>query len=255
MDLRLTFNEDVVNYDKMRPTYVDALFDDIIRFSGLDSGKNALEIGIGTGQATAPFFQTGCKLTAVELGENMAAFVNHKFAGFDNFSVINSDFESAKLENESYDLIYSATAFHWIPQELGYIKVFDLLKSGGTLALFWNHPSMENDELYTKMQELYDKYQPGDRSTIHKFSEDKCIEIADTIKKYGFTDVEYKLYRSERVFDAQQYISLLNTYSDHRSRQEESRLLFEAELVKVINKYGGKIKIQDTMDLYLAKKP
>jgi len=255
MDLRFTFNEDVVNYDKMRPTYVGALFKDVIRFSGLDSGKNVLEIGIGTGQATALFLQTGCKLTAIELGENMAAFAQHKFAGFDNFSVINSDFESIKLENESYDLIYSATAFHWIPQELGYTKVFDLLKGGGTLALFWNHPSMEQNELYTKMQETYSKYQPGDRGTVHKFSEDKCIEIADTIKSYGFADVECKLYHSERVFDAQQYISLLNTYSDHRSRQEDSRLLFETELANVINKYGGSVKIQDTIDLYLAKKP
>lgn len=59
MDLRFTFNEDVLNYDKMRPTYVKELYENIIQFSNLDSNKNALEIGIGTGQATLPFFKHG----------------------------------------------------------------------------------------------------------------------------------------------------------------------------------------------------
>ncbi|WP_269800211.1 hypothetical protein [Paenibacillus phocaensis] len=35
MDLRLKFNEDVVNYEKMRPTYVEELFQDVILFAEL----------------------------------------------------------------------------------------------------------------------------------------------------------------------------------------------------------------------------
>ena len=92
MDLRFTFNEDVLNYDRMRPTYVKELYESIIHFSNLDSNKNALEIGIGTGQATLPFLSTGCNLVAVELGEDMARFSKAKFAKFHNFDVINSDF-------------------------------------------------------------------------------------------------------------------------------------------------------------------
>ncbi len=55
MDLRLTFNMDAPTYDRFRPTYTNELFDDVIRFSSLDRNKRALEIGIGTGQATLPF--------------------------------------------------------------------------------------------------------------------------------------------------------------------------------------------------------
>jgi len=161
MDLRLTFNEDALNYDKMRPTYVKDLYKDVIKFSNLDSTKNALEIGIGTGQATLPFLNTGCKLTAVELGENMAKFSKEKFSEFNNFDVINDDFENVTLENNSYDLIYSATAFHWIPQEVGYTKVFNLLKSGGAMALFWNHPSPADDKLNFELQKAYNKYNPN----------------------------------------------------------------------------------------------
>ncbi|GBF74384.1 SAM-dependent methyltransferase [Paenibacillus sp. 598K] len=255
MDLRFTFNEDVVNYDKMRPTYAKELYEAILNFSGLDSTKNALEIGIGTGQATLPFLHTGCKLTAVELGEDMARFSKEKFASFPNFHIINSSFEKVHLENDYYDLIYSATAFHWIPQEAGYPKVFNLLKSGGVVALFWNHAARVNDELDCAIQQVYRKYRPTHHSTVHRFSEEKCLEIAKTIQEYGFVDVDYHLYQQTRVFDAPQYMSLLNTYSDHRARQDEIRLGLESELTQVINDFGGKIDINDTMDLYLARKP
>lgn len=255
MDLRFTFNEDVLNYDKMRPTYVKELYENIIQFSNLDSNKNALEIGIGTGQATLPFLNTGCNLTAVELGENMAKFSKEKFAKFHNFDVINSDFESANLKKDNYDLIYSATAFHWIPQEVGYTKVFNLLKSGGVMALFWNHVSRTDAELDFAIQEVYNKYKSTNESLIHKFSEEKCLEIAETIKKYGFVDVGYKLYYQTRLFDAPKYLSLLNTNSDHRARPEETRILIENELSNVINNFGGKIEKKDTIDLYLARKP
>lgn len=56
MDKRLTFNEDVENYDKWRPTYCDQLFKDILEYSQVENGKKVIEIGIGTGQATKPFW-------------------------------------------------------------------------------------------------------------------------------------------------------------------------------------------------------
>ena len=255
MDVRLKFNEDVLNYDKMRPTYVTDLYDDVIRYSNLNSNKKTLEIGIGTGQATQPFLNTGCTLMAIELGENMAKFTREKFSRFDNFNVINYDFETITLDNNSYDLNYSATAFHWIPEKIGYPKVFDLLKSGGVIALFWNHPAREEGDFETAIQKVYGKYQTSIKSLVHKFSEEKCLEITETIKKYGFIDVEYKLYHQTRSFDASQYMELLNTYSDHRAMQEEVRVTLEKELSDVINHFGGKIDIQDTIDLYLARKP
>lgn len=112
MDLRLKFNEDVINYDKYRPTYVNELFIEVINYSKLDNTKNALEIGIGTGQATMPILKTGCNLTAIELGENLAVYSKNKFASFDNFNVINIDFESYSSVTNQFYLIYSATAFH-----------------------------------------------------------------------------------------------------------------------------------------------
>ena len=67
MDLRKTFNTDEYNYDKSRPAYPKNLFNDIFEYINLSENSNVLEIGIGTGQATLPFLNKGCNVTAVEL--------------------------------------------------------------------------------------------------------------------------------------------------------------------------------------------
>ena len=254
--LRFKYNEVVLTYDKMRPTYVKELFDDVIQFSSLDSSKKALEVGIGTGQATLPFLKTGCKVTAIELGEALANFSKEKFSEFNNFDVINKDFESVVVKNNTYDLFYSASAFHWIPQEIGYPKVFQLLKSGGVLALFFIRPfpASETDTVHIAIQKVYSNYMPSSEKP-QRFNEEECLGIVNTIKQYGFIDANFKLYHNTRTFDAKSYASLISTYSDHRAMQEDKRALFEKEIIDAIDSCGGEFILYDTIDLYLAKKP
>ena len=54
--------------------------------------------------------------------------------------MILGDFMELELAENSWDGIYSATAFHWLPPEAALEKVLRLLKRQGCLALFWNHP-------------------------------------------------------------------------------------------------------------------
>lgn len=79
MDKRLSFNEDVENYDKWRPAYCDELFKDILAYSQVEKGKKVIEIGIGTGQATKSFLDKGCEVTAIELGKDLAEYSKVKF--------------------------------------------------------------------------------------------------------------------------------------------------------------------------------
>ena len=74
MDLRLTFDEDAQNYDRARPGYPAELYDAVFAYSGAGPGARVLEIGPGTGQATAPFLEKGCRVTAVELGAQLSRY-------------------------------------------------------------------------------------------------------------------------------------------------------------------------------------
>lgn len=254
MDLRLKFNEDAANYDKARPSYPAELFNDIIAYSGINKSSNVLEIGIGTGQATLPFLELGCNVTAVELGSDLAEYTRFRFSAYRNLNVINADYIDADLENGCYDLIYSATAFHWLPQAQAYDKVKKLLKPNGTLALFWNHPfpNRTNDEVNMASRRVYDKYRPTDKP-LTEFSEMDLEKRKTELMQNGFANVEAMLYKRTRTLTAPEYIALINTYSDHRALPDNIKIAFEKEMLSAINALGGNINIYDSIDLYLSK--
>jgi SAM-dependent methyltransferase len=240
----------------MRPGYVSELYEDIFRYIPISESSNVVEIGIGGGQATLPILKTGCKLTAVEYGENLAELCRQKFKEFAKFSAVTAKFEDYVCDNNLCDLVYSATAFHWIPEEIGYKKVYEILRSGGVFARFANHPYKDKDreDIHVEIQKIYSVYMP-DSLSPNEYSEDDAKRSADIAWKYGFVDISYKLYHRTRSFSAKEYISLLGTYSDHIAIEQDTRRKLFAEIEEAINNLGGQITLYDTIDLQLARKP
>ena len=242
-DLGGTFDTAVSLYEKMRPGYVADIYKAIFDYVDIGESSRVVEVGSGSGQATLPVLQTGCSLTAVEYGENFSGLLR------------------VPLENDTYDLVFSATAFHWVPEDIGYPKVYSILKEGGAFARFANRPQISADdpELLREIDEIYDghynKYY-GVRSGTRKwFTEESARAIADIPAKYGFTDIRYHLFRRDRTFTAEEYVQLLGTYSDHIAIEESERKIFFAKIEDAIERHGGTITINDTLDLELARKP
>lgn len=264
MDLRLTFNEDPAKYDRFRPTYTAELFDDVMRFSALTTDMRALEIGIGTGQATLPFLKTGCKLTAIELGDKLAQYSREKFKDFENLEVINQDFENAQLDQNAFDLVYSASAFHWISRDTGLPKVLGLLKREGVFAWFSNQPApaQEHMRIHEEFQKVYSKHSEffGDKSLIgpqerQQEAEKKRLDRLNAFEQYGFVDLSAKVYYGKRTYNAEDYTALISTYSDHMAMPEEVRIPFLQAIADIINLHGGKFSLSDTMLLCMGRKP
>lgn len=259
MDLRLTFNEVAEDYDRLRPHYPDALAADLIAYAALDATKKALEIGIGTGQATLPFLKTGCELQAVELGEHLAKQSKDKFASYDRFTVMNQDFESAAFAGESFDLIYSASAFHWIKPEIGFPKVLQLLKRGGVFAWISVQPAPAHRRLHDELEEVYEKYSryfSGDKPPFDQTPEllKKQANRVRTFGQYGFSGIEDHLYHGARNLSAKDYAALCGTYSDHRAIPEADRTPFLQELEDAVNRCGGEFSFADSFLLCMGRK-
>ena len=254
--LEWTFDTAAEVYEKMRPGYVEELYQDIFQYIPVDESSNVVEIGIGGGQATPPVVKTGCKLTAVEYGEALSEICREKFKEYPRFSVETSKFEDYVCEPNSCDFIYSASAFHWIPEETGYRKVYEMLKSGGAFARFANHPYKDKgrEDIHEAVQKIYAVYKPNS-SVPEEYSDADAKRRAEIAYKYGFTDIFYKLYHRTRTFTADEYITLLGTYSDHIAIEEKTRMKFFSEIKDAINGLGGQITIYDTIDLQLARKP
>lgn len=254
--LEWTFDTEAEKYKRMRPGYVPELYNDIYNLTNLSADSNVMEIGIGGGQATPPILKKGCKVVAVEYGENLAKVCCEKFKDYPNFSTVVGKFEDLNFVNDSYDLIFSASAFHWIPEEIGYTKVFNLLKKGGVFARFSNHPYKDKgrEGLHEAIQKIYSVYMTKSLAP-NEYTEQEASARADIAKKYGFIDIDYKLYHRTRTFTSKEYIELLGTYSDHIAIEEKIRNKFFLEIETVIDDFGGEITIYDTIELQLARKP
>lgn len=259
--LEWTFNTVASTYEKFRPGYTDELYQMIFDYITLNESCYAIEVGIGGGQATLPFLKTGCHLTAVEYGEDLSRLCEEKFKEYRNFSIITNKFENEAFLDNTYDLVYSASAFHWVPESIGYTKVFSMLKRGGAFARFANHPyrdkgnlplSEEMDRVYAK---YYYKFYNKEPEVPTEYSEEQAIRRAEIAEKYGFVDIKYAMFHRSRTFSANEYSTLLGTYSDHIAIEESIRKKFFSEIEVAINNHGGSITIYDTIDLQLARKP
>jgi ubiquinone/menaquinone biosynthesis C-methylase UbiE len=256
-----SFDTVAADYDTFRPGYVQELYQRVFSYMPVSRASLAAEIGIGTGQATRPVLKTGCSVHAVECGAALSALCREKFKDCRNFSIVTGRFEDTSFDENRYDLVYSATAFHWIPEQAGYSKVFAMLKSGGAFARFANRPFLcrEQPELAAAIGEIYAKYYyPFHHKTPQKqveFSEQQAAEIAETARVYGFTDIQYALFHRTRTLSADAYCALLGTYSDHLAMDAPLRQAFFSEIKAAILAFGGTVTIYDTIDLELARKP
>ena len=88
-----------------------------------------------------------------------------------------------------------------------------------------------------------------------KYSEEQAIQRAGLAEKYGFVDIKYALFHRTRIFSANEYSTLLGTYSDHIAIEESIRKKFFSKIEDAINSHGGSITLYDTIDLQLARKP
>jgi len=119
-----------------RPGYPSGVFEVLGERCGLGPGARVLEIGPGSGQATVPMLDCGADITAVEPGAALARGLVERTLGRP-VEVVTSRFESVELPDAAFDLIASATAFHWVDTTVGLERCARYLRDDGWLALWW----------------------------------------------------------------------------------------------------------------------
>lgn len=250
MDFRKTYDQIPESFERYRPRYCEELFTEIISVADLDSRKDVLEIGPGTGQATEPILKTGCNYNAIELGENFTAYMKNKYDTYSNFHIVNADFETYDFESRKFDLIYSAATIQWIPEEVAFSRVYNLLKPGGILAMFMTRSDEKssNEELRSRIDQVYKEY---------FFTEQRynCKMIYNNVVNYGFVNYKYQEWKKVRTLNADEYILYISTHCDHITLEEPYKSKFYRGVKAAIIDAGNKIIINDTIPLYLAQKP
>ena len=124
-------------YDASRPGYPASVVEFVAATAGLGPGALVLEVGCGTGQLTERLAAIGFRVTAIDIGLAMIDAARRRVGDADVAFRVTS-FEDLDAAEESFDLVISSAAFHWIDPEVRYLKSARLLRPGGWLALVGN---------------------------------------------------------------------------------------------------------------------
>jgi len=253
--LRVTFTEDAKRYDRARPGYPDQLFDDLAEAGRIGPGSRVLEIGPGTGQATLPLAVRGCRVVAVELGADLAEVVRRKLAGYPDAEVVNAAFEDWPLPAEPFDLVLSATAFHWIDPAVRVTRSAAALRPGGLLAtVATHHIAGGSAEFFAEVQDCYERFDP---STPPGLRQSLAADILNDPEELpGFEPPRFRRYEWEQAYSTEGYLDLLLTYSNHRALPVAARTGLLRCIAHLIDgRHGGYIVKRYLTELRTARRP
>jgi SAM-dependent methyltransferase len=210
-------------YEEVRPSYPEALYDDLVAAAHLAPGDRLLEVGCATGKATRPLARRGYGITCVELSPELAAAARRNLAGYD-VTVVNGILEEFVTE-ERFALVFAATAWHWVDPAVGYRRAWQALRpggyprsKGGYLAIWGqNHVFPDSgDPFFAEIQDVYDEI---GESLPADHVQPRPSELPDdraAIEGSGLFTVELvRQYDWERTYTADEYIGLLSTFSNH----------------------------------------
>ena len=229
-DLGAVFDEVPEVYDRVRPSYPDDLFADLVATTGLDERTAVVEVGCGTGQATRSLAALAGSVTAVESGAGMAAVARDRLAALPNVEVETSSFEEWDDRGRRFDLFAAASSWHWIDPAIGWRRAHDLLRPGGWMALLGHVVTRRPDEpeVFAVTSDLHQRFAPGDSGWGDPPLEDEIRSAERSWAPASFpTDLFgptiLRWYPTVAWFDGAGYADLLRTTSLYRKLAEDVR--------------------------------
>ena len=235
---RLVFGEVAEDYAAARPTYPPALLDDLVA-----GASRALEVGAGTGKATRDVVARGVSVLAVEPSAEMAAVGRREVPGAE---FAESGFEDFSCE-ERFPLIYAAQSWHWVDPARGYAHARSLLADGGRLALFWNRTPRGDSPAWQDLDEVYRRLQPA----LFERGMTPEVDYRPPLREV-FENVSLREYPWVETLSTAEWIQRLGTFSDHRMLPDGERSELLAALAAVIDRHGGRMRVDHVSRLYVA---
>ena len=246
------FDEVAEIYDEVRPGYSEEVFEAIVRFAALSQDGRIFEMGCGTGQMTRPFAERGYSVLALDQGPRLAAIAAKHCEPYPRVRVATCAFEDWADEPGTYDLFLSAQAFHWIRPEYGLARASELLKEGGSIALAWTTDRSENTAFWRATEPIYRVYNPVDSSPRPPASAEHYRDALRAAAQ--FVDHEVFEQSSTHMYSGDDYLKVLQTFSDHRALPALQRAQFFEEIGAVIRRCGDKVVRHYETVVLLARK-
>jgi SAM-dependent methyltransferase len=231
-DQRLTFGEDALLYDRVRPSYPPELIDDVVSLVGKPA--RALDAGCGTGKATVMLAERGLIGVGVEPDADMAALAAKHLEGLPEWRVDVNDFErwEPRAKDLPFDLVTAAQAWHWADRDQATKQAERLLRKGGWLAIFGHRPNPPDTPLRREIDAIYDELAP-EPSAVSKAPKERVTPGS----AFG-SPIECE-YPGWQDYSAANWIAVERTSSDKKILSPERREQLLARIEEAINRHGG----------------
>jgi len=184
-----------LSYDSWFQTPLGALVDEVekklfLQCAAPQRGEIVLDLGCGTGHFSLFLAQMGCDITGVDISVPMLKAARGKS---DNLHLpvhwIHASLEELSLEEESFDLVYSVTAFEFLkdPRKTA-LKAWNLVKKGGRLVI-----AVIGKE--SPWGRLYEESARRDQNSVfagaHFFTPEELMELLPGMKGEYFTGLHF----------------------------------------------------------------
>ena len=236
--LRQTFGAIPDQYDAVRPGYPAALLAEVLARVPETGTIRILEVGCGTGQATRLFASLGQPLLATDLSPALVATARERLSAFPSVQFAVGGFEQLPLPDQSYNLLLSAQAFHWLDPAVGLPKAHRVLMAGGTLALFWNFTHYDADSLLRCIRDVCLRHVPAlagwpDASEA-RFAEFTDFWLTALRDAGGFSAITATVLTTTLEYSHARFRQLLATYSWVQSQSPAVQAALFADLAPAL---------------------
>jgi SAM-dependent methyltransferase len=226
------FGAQALAYDRYRPRYPEALFDDILGVTNTTTGATVIEVGAGTGIATEPLVRRGLSVTAIEPSPEMAALAQAKLG--DRGSVFVGRFEAYSASGQ-VQLVTAFNAWHWVEPEVAVNRVAELLAPGGSIALVWTEVVSWGERPFEKRLTQITGH-PWIKRMDHV---DRSVHQIHGDPRFVEGRVLHHVF--ERTLDASAFIEVTRTYGGQRTDEQ-----YEAMARAITEDFGGSVtKVED----------
>jgi len=224
-------------YDRARPSYPPALFDALLAGSQPD----VLDVGCGTGIASALLAARGATVLGVEIDERMAKLARRR-----GIEVEVASFERWQANGRDFDLLTSAQAWHWIDPHAGAAKAAEVLREHGRICLFWNfgdpppHLAQRLGPIYARLEPALENY-----SVLLGHHGDHAERARSDLTAVGcFRDAEIHLFPWQESYATDAWLEFLLTHSDHQTLPPQRRERLMSEVGEAIEAIGGSFEMR-----------
>jgi SAM-dependent methyltransferase len=239
-----SFGSSAEQYDTYRPGYPRALIDDLLA----RDPSHAVDVGCGTGKVARALMERGLPVLGIEPDVRMAEVARRH-----QVPVEVASFELWEPAGRTFDLLIAGHSWHWVDPAIGLPKAASIIVPGGTVALFWTYHVLD-EALLAAFDEAYRVHAP-ELTVVGRDPSASGTQDPDPFQgSADLCSLGSRTYRWPRLLDADEWTSMLATFSDHAQLGDPRLRALQVALRGAIERAGGVVRSQCGTYVWMARR-